>query len=242
MDGPGLCCAQMDDFDRVASPCVRELGLAEWEMDLGAPDVDQKVSEVPVALPALVDVEVEAPVVWPVKTKMEPQAHCVSIEVLPDRGSDVISEVYRDFSCERNDTGVIQNIHWQTESCPSSVGDLASVPMSLAVESNTEVQVDVRWELVSAVVPSGDVLGAAGEARLRTDVSPMLLKDLTMEPMSFPVVTDVVTQVEVGWEPTLMVHPSGIESGRPVGWLDTGADNWMVEEMMLDLGDVSDRF
>ena len=39
MDGPGTCCAQMDYFDWVASPCVRELGLAEREVDVSAPDV-----------------------------------------------------------------------------------------------------------------------------------------------------------------------------------------------------------
>ena len=32
-----------------------------------------------------------------------------------------------------------------------------------------------------------------------------------------------------------MVHPSGCESGRQVGWLDTEADGWMIDEMMLDL-------
>ena len=130
--------------------------------------------------------------------------------------------------------GVIQNTHLQTKSCPSSVEDLASVPMSLPVESNTEARVDVRWEPVSAVVPSGEVPGAAGEVQLQTDVCPMLSRGLAMEPMSFPVVTDVVTQVEVGWEPTSVVHPSGCESGRPVGWFDTEADGWMVDEMMLD--------
>ena len=66
MDGPGTCCARMDDFDWVASPCVRELGLAEQEMDVGAPDVGWKISEVPVALPALAGVEVEGLVIWPV--------------------------------------------------------------------------------------------------------------------------------------------------------------------------------
>ena len=96
--------------------------------------------------------------------------------------------------------------------------------MSLHVESNTEAQVDVRCEPISAVVPSGEVPGATGEARLWTDVRPMLSRDSAMEPMSFPVVVDVDTQVQVGWEPTSVVHPSGCESGRPVGWLDTEAE------------------
>ena len=55
-----------------------------------------------------------------------------------------------------------------------------------------------------------------------------------MEPMSFPVVADTDTQVEVGWEPTSVVAPSSCESGHPVGWLDTESDCWMVYEMMLD--------
>ena len=80
----------------------------------------------------------------------------------------------------------------------------------------------------------GEVPGAADKARLWTDACPLLSRYSAMEPMSFPVVTYVVTQVGVGWEPTLMVHPSGCESGRPVGWLDTEADGWMVDEMMLD--------
>ena len=66
MDGPGTCCARMADFDWVASPCVRELGLG---MDIDAPDVGRTLSEVPVALPALADEEVEGPVVWPLVTR-----------------------------------------------------------------------------------------------------------------------------------------------------------------------------
>ena len=191
----------MDDFDWVASPCVRELGLAERERDVGAPDVGRKISEVPVAFGVG---GCESPVVWPVVTRTETQDDCVSVEVLPDRGSGVITDVCRDFSCKSDDTGVTHNSQLQTKSCPSLVEDLASVPMSLPVVSDTEVQVDVRWEPASAVVPSDIVLGAAGEARLRTDVCPRLSRDSAIEPMSFPVATDVDTQVEVGWEPTLV--------------------------------------
>ena len=84
--------------------------------DIGALDVGQKISEVPVALPALADVKVEGPVVWPVVTRTEPQDDCVSVEVLPDRGSGLITDVCRDFSCKSDDTGVTQNTHLQTES------------------------------------------------------------------------------------------------------------------------------
>ena len=42
----------------------------------------------------------------------------------------MITDVCRDFSCKSDDTGVTQNTHLQMESCPSSVEDLASVPMS----------------------------------------------------------------------------------------------------------------
>ena len=234
IDGPGTCCARMDDFDWVASPCIRELGLADRERDVGVPDVGREISEVLVALPALVVGNVGGPVVGPVVAMINPQDDCVSVEVLPDRGSGVITDVCRDFSCKSDGTGVTQNTHLQTESCPSSVEDLAGVPMSFPVVSNMEGPVDVRWEPASAVVPSGVVPGAAGEARLRTDVGLRLSRDSAMGPMSFPVGTDVDTQVEVGWEPTSVVLSSGCESGCPVGWLDTEADGWMVDEMMLD--------
>ena len=73
-----------------------------------------------------------------------------------------------------------------------------------------------------------------GEAQWRTDVCPVLSKDSVMEPMSFPVVADTVTQVEVGWESTSVVAPSSGGSGRPVAWLDTESDCWVVDEIMLD--------
>ena len=96
----------------------------------------------------------------------------------------MITDFCCDFSCQRDDTGVTQNTHLQKESCPSSVEDLARVPMSFPVESNMETQVDVRWEAISAVVPSVEVPGITGEARLRKDVCPMLSRDSAMEPMS----------------------------------------------------------
>ena len=66
------------------------------------------------------------------------------------------------------------------------------------------------------VVPSGEVSGATGEARLWTDVCPVLSRESAMEPMSFLVVADTDTQVEVGWEPTLVMAPSSSVSGCPV--------------------------
>ena len=99
--------------------------------------------------------------------------------------------------------------------------------MSLLVENNTETQVDVQWETISVVVLSGEVTGTTGEARLRTDVCPVLSKDSAMELMSFPVVADTETQVEVGWEPTsVMAHPvvgvavrwDGLILNLTVGW------------------------
>ena len=106
--------------------------------------------------------------------------------------------------------------------------------MSLPVENNTETLVDVRWEPTLVVVPLGEVTGATGEALLRTDVCPVLSRDSAMEPLSFLVVADTDTQVEVEWEPTSVVAPSSCVSGCPVGWLDTESDCCMVYENMLD--------
>ena len=193
MDSPGTFCARMDDFDWMAFPYVRDLGLAERDVDVGAPDVGRKALEVPVALPVLADVTVRSPVLRPVVTRTEPQVDCVSVELLPDWGSVMITDVCRDFSCspdmvpvmrplhwESDDTGVTQDAHLRTESCPISFDSSARVPMSLPVENNTEMQADVRWEPTSVVVPSGEVTGATGEARLQTDVCPVLSNDSAM--------------------------------------------------------------
>ena len=45
-----------------------------------------------------------------------------------------------------------------------TVAKSAGVPMSLPGENNTETKVDLRWEPTSVVVPSGEVMGATGEA------------------------------------------------------------------------------
>ena len=96
-DSPGTCCARMDDFDGAASPYVRDLGLAEGDVDV-APDMGRKVFEAPVALPVLADVTVRSPVLWPVVTKTESQIDCVSVGLLPDWGSEMNTDVCRDVS------------------------------------------------------------------------------------------------------------------------------------------------
>ena len=78
--------------------------------------------------------------------------------------------------------------------------DSAIELMSLPVGTNTETQVDVRWESTSVVVPSSDDMGATRDAQLRTDVCPMMSEDSAMEPLSLPVVANMETQVDVGWE------------------------------------------
>ena len=74
------------------------------------------------------------------------------------------------------------------------------------------------------VVPSSEVTGVTGEAQLRTDVCPVMSEDSAMEPMSLPVVAHKETQVDVGWESTLVVAPSSCGDSRPVGWIDTKSD------------------
>ena len=55
----------------------------------------------------------------------------------------------------------------------------------------------------------------------------MMSEDSAMEPMSLPVVANTETQVDVGWESTLVVVPSSCGSGCPV-------DGCVVDENMLD--------
>ena len=106
--------------------------------------------------------------------------------------------------------------------------------MYLPVGTNTEARVDVRWEPTLVVVPSSDDTCVTRGAQLRTDVCPMMSEDSAMEPMSLPVVANTETQVDVGWESTLVVVLSSCGSGCPMGWLDTKFDCCVVNESMQD--------
>ena len=140
-------------------------------------------------------------------------------------------EVMARWHMECDDSGVSRNAQLRADVGLMMFEDWAFEPMSLPVGTNTKTQVDVRWEPTSVVVPSSDDTGVTQDAQLRTDVCLMMSEDLAMEPMSLPVVANMETQVDVGWESTLVVVPS---RGRLVGWLDTISDCCVVDENMLD--------
>ena len=132
-------------------------------------------------------------------------------------------------------TGITGEAQVQTDVGPVMSEDSAMEPMSLPVEANTETQVDVRWESTLVVVPLSEVTGVTGEAQLQTHECPVMSEDSAMEPMSFPVVANTESQVEVGWEATSMMAPSSCGGGRLVGWFDTKSDCWVADEIMLDM-------
>ena len=116
-----------------------------------------------------------------------------------------LDEVMAGWHLESNDTGVTQDAHLRTELCLMSFDDSASVLMSLPL----------------VVVPSSEVTGVTGEAQLRTDVCPVMSENSVMEPMSLPVVAHTGTQVDVGWESTLVeiaIRWDGSILNLTVGW------------------------
>ena len=79
-------------------------------------------------------------------------------------------EVMAGWHMECDDTGVSWNVQLRADICPMMFEDLAIELMSLPVGTNTETQVDVRWEPTSVVVPSSDDTGVTQDAQLRTEV------------------------------------------------------------------------
>ena len=112
MDGPGTCCARLDDFDWVVPPYVPDLVLAGWDGAVGATDVGREVREVPVALPSLAEGTARRPVSWPVVVKTEPQVDCVSDELLCERELVMITDVSRDIRCSPDAVPVMLPSHF----------------------------------------------------------------------------------------------------------------------------------
>ena len=67
-----------------------------------------------------------------------------------------------------------------------------------------------------------------------TDVCPMRFEESATVPLSWPVVFDMETQVDVRWEATSVVVPFGDGYGRRAGWLDSKSDWCVMDEIVLD--------
>ena len=71
------------------------------------------------------------------------------------------------------------------------------------------------------------------DIQVMTEVDPMMIDGSDTGPLSFPVVANTETQVDVRWEATLKVVPFVVDGGCPTGWLDSESDGCVMDEIVL---------
>ena len=120
------------------------------------------------------------PVSWPVVIKTEPQVDCVSVE-LSDRELVTITDVSRDIRCSPDVVPVMLPSHLEVVESPDE--GLAG------------------WHLESAD------MAVTQDAHLRTELCRLKIRLVCRCPC-LPVEANTETQVDVRWEPTLVVVPS----------------------------------
>ena len=79
------------------------------------------------------------------------------------------------------------------------------------------------------------------DIRVLTDVCPMRCEESAAVPLSWPVVVDTETQVDVRWETSSAVVAFGDGCGRPAGWPDSKSDCCVMEEIVLDPENCEER-
>ena len=91
----------------------------------------------------------------------------------------------------------------------------------------TDVSRDIRFspDVVPVMLPShleSDDMGVTQVAHLRKELCLMPFEDSASVPMSLPVEGNTETQVDVRWEPTLVVVPSSVTgvTGEAQLWTD----------------------
>ena len=105
----------------------------------------------------------------------------------------------------------------------------AAVPMTLPgdVEMGPQVNDDPDVMLTGRDVELSN-MDVGRDIRVLTDGCPIKFEEL-----SFPVVVNTETQVDVRCETTSVVVPFVDGCGRPAGWLDSESDCCVVDEIVL---------
>ena len=99
MNRPGMCCAQLDDFDWEVPPYEPDLILAGMNVDMGVTDVGRDVHILPDVFPVVVEVES-----FPVVVETGPQVGRESDLLLPE------GEVVVDIADIRWDIGNLPDV------------------------------------------------------------------------------------------------------------------------------------
>ena len=87
----GMCCARLDDFDRVVSPYEPDMILPGHEMDVGITDVGRDICVLPYKFPVVVD---ETAVVSPYEPDMILPGHEMDVGIT-DVGRDICVLPYK---------------------------------------------------------------------------------------------------------------------------------------------------
>ena len=89
MNQPGMCCAQLDDFDWAVPPCEPDMVLPGRDMDVGITDVGQDIRVLPDVFPVVVDETAVGPMSLPVVVEMGPWVGCEPDLYLSERNVEV---------------------------------------------------------------------------------------------------------------------------------------------------------
>ena len=147
MDGPGMCCAQLDDFDWVVphyEPNMLLSGRAGRDMEVEITDIGWDICVLPDVLPVLFDETAAVPLPLPVVVETGPQVDC-EMDILLS-GWDVEVEF----------TDIGRDIRILPDVFPVMFDKAAAVPLSSPVVVDTGPQVDVRRKTTPTVVPLVD--------------------------------------------------------------------------------------
>ena len=179
-------------------------------------DIRCDVRNLPDAFPAIFNKMADVPMTLPVDVETGPQ-----VDNDPD-DPDLVDI--------RHD---VRNL---PDAFPAIFDKTAAVPMSLPVVVETGPQVWCESDLLlSERDMEVDGTDVNRDILLLTDVCPMRFEESATVPLSWPVVVDTETQVDVRWETTSVVVPFGDGCGRPAGWLDPKSDCCVMYEIVLDL-------
>ena len=177
-------------------------------------DIRRNVRNLPDAFLAIFDKMAAVPMTLP-----------VDVETGPQVDNDPDDPDLADIRCD------VRNLPYAV---PAIFDKTAAVPLSLPVVVETQVGCDSYLLLSERDMEVDDTDVNNRDIRLLTDVCPMRFEESVTVQLSWPVVVDTETQVDVRWETTSTVVPFGYGCGRPAGWLDSKSYCCVMDEIVPD--------
>ena len=135
LDGPGMGCAQLDDFDWLVPHYELNMLLPGRDMEVGNTDIGRDVRVLPDVFPVLSEETAAVPMSLPVVVETGPQFDCDTDILLS--GRDVEVEI----------TDIGWDIRVLPDVFPVLSEETAAVPMSLPVVVQTGPQFDCDTDI-----------------------------------------------------------------------------------------------